>query len=315
MSIKNKKNIIVVCHDAGGAEIISSYVNYYKDINNFFCCVDGPAVKIFKRKKIKFKKFDLKIIQKIFSSGGKIDFVLAGTSWGSSLELKVINLAKKFDIKTAVYLDHWINYRERFNFPAKSWEKNLPDEIWAGDKYALALAKIFFNKTKVKFVANRYFLEIKKKYREILKKNKAPKSMLFISEPLTVKINPYAKKKEGASEIILLEKIIVCLAKNNIRQKIIIRNHPSENRNKYQAIVNKYSRLIDISISKNTDLLDDIAGSSMMIGFGSMALVIGRLCGKKVVSYLPDKKLKLPLPFRGIFKIKKANEILLYLNS
>ena len=41
--------ILVYSKDAGGAEIISSWIKE-KKINNFECILDGPAKKIFKQK-------------------------------------------------------------------------------------------------------------------------------------------------------------------------------------------------------------------------------------------------------------------------
>jgi len=63
------------------------------------------------------------------------------------------------------FIDHWVNYRERFGYPLKNWKNNLPDEIWAGDKYAFLIAKKLFNKIlPIKLVKNPYFKEIKNKY-------------------------------------------------------------------------------------------------------------------------------------------------------
>ena len=47
--------ILVVCHDAGGAEIVSNYVESETQ-NNLIYCVKGPAIKIFKKKLKKFQK-------------------------------------------------------------------------------------------------------------------------------------------------------------------------------------------------------------------------------------------------------------------
>ena len=46
------RNILIVAHDAGGAQIISAYIKKFKDKYNFKCLVLGPAISIFKRKKI-----------------------------------------------------------------------------------------------------------------------------------------------------------------------------------------------------------------------------------------------------------------------
>ena len=51
--MRNKSKFLVVCHDTGGAEIISAFVKLRKKKNDCICFISGPAVKIFRRKKIK----------------------------------------------------------------------------------------------------------------------------------------------------------------------------------------------------------------------------------------------------------------------
>ena len=45
-----------------------------------------------------------------------------------------------------VYLDHWMNYRERFGYPSQGWQKNVPAELWVGDSHALTLVKKDYQK-------------------------------------------------------------------------------------------------------------------------------------------------------------------------
>ena len=49
MSMTSKQEVVgIVCHDAGGAEIISSYI-LKKNITAKYC-LEGPAVKVFEHK-------------------------------------------------------------------------------------------------------------------------------------------------------------------------------------------------------------------------------------------------------------------------
>ena len=56
----------------------------------------------------------------------------------SDLEVRAIILSKKYNKKAVVFLDHWTNYLERFEF---NGERHFPDEIWVGDTYAYELTK------------------------------------------------------------------------------------------------------------------------------------------------------------------------------
>ena len=56
--IKKNKKIIVFSHDAGGAQILSSYL-FSKNIKVYGIC-KGPALKIFQEKNIKVKNLNIK---------------------------------------------------------------------------------------------------------------------------------------------------------------------------------------------------------------------------------------------------------------
>ena len=117
---------MVVSHDAGGAEIISSFIKK----NNLKCFykLSGPAIKIFKSK-----------IRKIYKLKNKsnLDLIVTGTSLKNSNEIDSIKYAKlkKF---IQFFLDHWINYKKRFVINKKMI---LPDEIILGDRISLNITK------------------------------------------------------------------------------------------------------------------------------------------------------------------------------
>ena len=71
-------NVAVVCHDAGGAEIVSSWVK--KNKNNYSFYLAGPAKKIFKNKLNVGSSDNLEKIIK------KSDWLLCGTSWQNNIE-------------------------------------------------------------------------------------------------------------------------------------------------------------------------------------------------------------------------------------
>ena len=88
MKLKNRKKIFgVVSHDAGGAEVLSSWILNNK--KEYRYCLKGPALKIFKKKKIKIKNQSIKNLEK------KSDFLNTSTSWPETLELKEIKILNK----------------------------------------------------------------------------------------------------------------------------------------------------------------------------------------------------------------------------
>ena len=143
-------------HDAGGAELLSEYVANNK--NNYLFFISGPALSIFKKKIKNFKNSKFKKCYK------KIEKVITSTGWATKKELKLINNCKKKSIKVCAYLDHWVNYKERFLLNKKLI---LPDEIWVSDNLAYNLAKkIFKKKVIIKKIKNFYFDKAKKYFKK-----------------------------------------------------------------------------------------------------------------------------------------------------
>lgn len=309
MKKQKKSKILVICHDAGGAEIISAYVKANFRKYHFICFAAGPAERIFKRKKVPFRMISEKTnLESIFRVYPDARVVIAGLSWSSPIELNFIRLAKSNDVKTVVYLDHWTNYRERFGYPNRQWKKNLPNEIWVGDKYAKGLAhKYFEGLLKIKLVSNLYFKEIEREYKLLVSKRKTVVhgSVLFISEPMSAPINIFGDLDRLVyNEYDILSWILSVLTKNNTVKKLIVRFHPSEDDGKYDNIISKYKRLIPIVKLKKSGLLSDLAHVDVVIGMGSIALVVAYLCGKKVFSIMPNVRLKCTLPFVEIMLLR-----------
>ena len=149
--IKNSK-IGIVCHDAGGAEIISNWVYFNNSKNKFYYSLKGPSLKIFKKNKIFFKNLNLRELIK------KIDILFAGTSLKSYHEIEAIREAKKKGVKIYSFLDHWINYKERFLRRKKFF---FPNIIVVSDKYSFNIANKIFDCPVVK-EKNFYFERVKK---------------------------------------------------------------------------------------------------------------------------------------------------------
>ena len=163
-NLKKINKILVVAKDAGAANIISAFIKK-KNIDAYYY-LKQPALKIFKSKKISIKK---KKPKKLFKD---LKLLITGTSQDNKFELSTIIKAKKYNIYSVSFLDHWVNYKKRFLLNNKLI---LPNEIIVGDKNALTLAKKVFKSTDVRitFIPNYYFFEILKN-----KKNKKKKTAL-----------------------------------------------------------------------------------------------------------------------------------------
>ena len=89
---------IVSC-DPGGAQFLSSFVSS-NNKKEFIFHLNGHAIDIFKKKKIKF----INLKKKIFFD--KADKIILSTGWSTDFEIQNLIEAKKLKIKCITVLDH-----------------------------------------------------------------------------------------------------------------------------------------------------------------------------------------------------------------
>ncbi|MBU1012542.1 MAG: hypothetical protein KKG99_06020 [Bacteroidetes bacterium] len=285
-------NIAIVSHDAGGAEILSSWASHQN--KNYCLVLEGPAIEIFR------KKLDCQINLPLELAIQQSDWVLCGTSWQSDLESRAIRLCKSSGKRVIAFLDHWVNYRERF---LNNGELILPDEIWVGDEIAERIARNIFPSAHLVRLSNPYFedivLEIKKA--KPLINSLHQKSILYVCEP----IRAHALLQHGDERYwgYTEEEALNFFLKNRGLleypvHKITIRPHPSEKRDKYDW-TRDYSDLIVVSDGNQT-LIEEISEADIIVGCESMAMVIGLIAKKRVISSIPPGGRACSLPQKEI---------------
>lgn len=284
--------VAVVSHDAGGAEILSSWLR--QNHRPYHLVIDGPAIKIFERKLGPINNNSLRDAIK------SCDWVLCGTSWQSDLEKQAIIEAKNVGKKVVTYLDHWVNYSDRFRVRE---EVILPDEIWVGDLDAKSIAEKTFPETKIVFVPNPYFEDIKLELRSLPKPRKSSEhcSILYVCEPIRehamlVHGDPrfWGYTEEEALQYFLKNmQILGCLI-----DEVKIRPHPSEKKEKYTWVSRAYSFVREIE--SNRSLIDQIVEADVVVGSNTMAMVIALLANKRVICSIPPGGSPCALPQSSI---------------
>lgn len=292
---KNKKRVLVIVHDAGGAEIISAYIQKYKNQVNFKSFVTGPAEAIFRREKILFSHIENNRFSIASTIKKHIDskYLMVGTMWHTRIELIALQEARRAGLHTVAYLDSWVNYRERFDYPRKKWQKNLPDELWVGDEEAQNLAKKLFPKSiSIKLVPNQYFISIQKRYKILQTKTKH-NLILFLSNS--------SDKNQVA--FLWLIKVV-----SNMENKPIIkiRFHPSDKRKWFNVFSTKYGS--QIKISDEQELVQDLTEACVVVGLETTALVVALLCGLPSIC-IKTKGTKATLPFKKINTVTNTVEL------
>ena len=288
--------IAVISHDAGGAEILSSYVRQHK--LNCLYVLDGPARKIFERKLGPVDTLPLEDALHRSTS------IICGTSWNSDIEFNAIKLTRSLGKRSIAFLDHWVNYRDRF---VRSGKIVLPDEIWVGDTIAQTIAKEVFPALSVTLVDNPYFKDV----REDLHFTQAHRStnpdsiaVLYVCEP----ISTHASLRHGDARFWgYVEEDALRYFLSNIAalgkqiDRILIRRHPSEQLDKYAWAKNEFK--LPIEFSGTRSLIEEIQDSDVIVGCESMAMVVAIIAGKKVISSIPPNGRACVLPHTEIISM------------
>jgi hypothetical protein len=284
--------IAIVSHDAGGAEILSSWL---RRCSESYCLVlDGPAKDIFQR-----KLGDCRIIP-LAEAIKQSDWVLCGTSWQSNLERQAIGQAKVAGKKVVAFLDHWVNFEERFQ---EQGVAVYPDEIWVGDVDAEKIAQTHFPKLHIVLKSNPYFKDLQLELESVKSDldNSKQCTVLYVCEP----IREHALLQHGDERYWgYTEEDALRFFVSNISaigcgvSKIKIRPHPSESKTKYNWA--KQATSLTIEIGGDKTLLEETAEADLVVGCESMAMVVGLLAKKRVISSIPPGGKACSLPQPGI---------------
>lgn len=296
------KNVAVVAHDAGGAELLAYYV---KNKGLDACYVlDGPAVQIFRRVLGRIENLELE------DAIDKSDWVLTGSSWQSDLEWRALCASRARGEKSVTFLDHWGNFRERF---VRSNIECLPDCLWVADHYAEQMALKLFSDTPIKCVGNPYLDNIKKlaAVHNSNKSETSPLRILIVTEPISEHaLQQYGDALyHGYSEFDAVENALTNVPKFLPHDQlgcVIVRPHPSELPDKYEYLSEKFPEL-NIVVRQKKKLLDELLESDVVIGCETMALVAAIAAGKRVISCIPAGGRKCILPHGEIEHIRNIS--------
>jgi hypothetical protein len=300
MSSRNKGRVLVITHDAGGSEIIAGYIRTHAKQYEFLSYVAGPAARIFRREQLPFETIadDLKHIRGVVAKHRDAAFVLLGTGWMTKIESRALAEAKKCGLKGVVYLESWVNYRERFGYPKSKWRKNLPDEIWVGDEYALHLARrCFAPHTRIRLVPNQYFVNVKRRFNAYGRNAPRPDALLFLNDTV-----PEAR-------VLFSDLLSVLSCEKDRSLYVLLRFHPADNRSRYDKIIKRYRGQVRVEKSHENDIVRDLLRARLVIGTETVAMVPAALVGKKTINIVPSWKTSM-LPFPQIIRMENIMEAL-----
>lgn len=287
-------DLCVVSHDAGGAEVLASYIARNALSPSFV--LEGPALGVFKR-----RLGDIQTLA-LDHAIARCKTVLCGTSWQSDLEWKAIAAARAANKPSVAFLDHWAHYHERF---VRHEQQVLPDEIWVGDPVAYDMAKDTFPGLPLRLVNNPHFEDIREEVARIsaasASDDKAGLRVLFVCEPLSEHgLKEFGDARHwGYTEFDALRYFFSHRhVLGAVPASIVIRPHPSEARDKYNAIAAEFGATVQVGGQRT--LLEEVADNDVVAGCESMAMVVGLIAGRRVISCIPPGGRPCGLPQAGI---------------
>lgn len=262
--------------------------------NDLRILAEGPASQVFARK----LPSQPPLATGLEAALDGVASVLTGTSWASDLERNAIRMARGRGIRVASFLDHWVNYPQRFTSGAHML---LPDEVWVGDSDALLIAQRHFPQGVLRLEPNPYFEDV----RDELRRTASPPAaaqlrVLYVSEPISehFALEPYRHDHPGYDEFKALS---YCLRKLSAQPEAIIRLrlHPAEKADKYSGVLQHFAAL-RLHVSSGTSLVEDCAWAQRVVGCETTAMVIGLIAGREVYTAIPPGGRPCALPQRQI---------------
>lgn len=289
-----RKKVLVVTHDAGGSEIIAAYVKKHRNRVDFHVYTNGPGARVFKRLCIPFRliRDERSSIRQVIAKNRDCSLLLTSMpGWMTTIEQMALEEAKRSGMRRAAYLEDWQHYRQRLGYPNAAWKDSVPEELWAGDRVALRIArKQFAGLTLVKSVPNEYFKSVVDAYHAAKETGQA--YVLFLS-------SAWGKGTVFAD-------LVHFLASERSTVGVRIRFHPADKRGRYDAVIRKYKGRIHIERSTEKNIVDDLKGAKVVVGTRTVALVLSALCG--VETFDIDDEGTRP-PFKHLTRTKNIRNV------
>lgn len=281
----------IVCHDAGAANIVLAWLQ--ADVSGSHRVhVSGPAARLFGDAHVGLRCASIEDAL----TGASV--LVSGTGWASDVEHRARELARAAGLHSIAVLDHWVNYRERFE---RGGTTVLPDEIWVTDAHALRLAQDAFPDTRVVLQPNFYVRALQRHIAAVAPAE--PAEVLYVLEPLRTDFG-----RGPAGELQALDYFVAALPRLGLPadMRLRLRLHPSEPTGKYDQWMRSQHGLCIECTSVSEPLSMAIGRASLVAGCHSQALAIAVGAGKRVLCTLPPWAPPCVLPFSQIEHLSRA---------
>lgn len=302
--------VAVVAHDAGAANHILAWLRG-SGADALLPSMAGPALQAWRRERGDTPQLALE--QAIAGA----QTVLTGTGWASDLEHEARRLARRHGKHSIAVLDHWTNYRERFE---RDGEQVLPDELWVSDAHALALARKLFPAIPVRQQPNAYLDGLVDEVRACEQaaaaaaaasaagtaaSGSAATRVLYVLEPIRQAWGALPEPGEFAA----LDFFIAGLDRLELgpQVEIRLRPHPSDPPGKYDAWLARQNAVppegVSLALDGAATLAQALAWAGVVAGCQTYAMVVALAAGRRVASSVPPWAPPCVLPHPDIIQL------------
>ena len=282
----------VCAHDAGAASHMAAWLAPLQPQLRLFLA--GPSDRLF-RAQLGASIGSFPTLEKALA-GAQV--LISGTGWGSDLEHRARRLARQQGIPIVAVLDHWVNYRERFQ---RDGEEQLPDALWVADAEAAAIANADFPDLPVLQLPNHWLESLCSAVHSLRSKSnpqprRPARRLLYLLEPIRV---PWSQGPGGASEAGEIQGLRYWLqqlphlieqgwvAPEHKLEAVALRPHPSEPVGKYDAWIAEAASSWPIQLDQSPALAEALAWADAAFGCETQALVAAMACHLPAFSTVP----------------------------
>ena len=289
--------LAVVAHDAGAANHILAWLRG-SGADALLPSMAGPALQAWRRERGDTPQLALE------QAVAGAQTVLTGTGWASDLEHEARRLARLQGKHSIAVLDHWTNYRARFE---RGGEQVLPDELWVSDAHALALARKLFPAIPVCQQPNAYLDGLVDEVRacEQAAAGSAATRVLYVLEPIRQAWGELPEPGEFAA----LDFFIAGLDRLELgpQVEIRLRPHPSDPPGKYDAWLARQNAIppegVSLALDGAPTLAQALAWAGVVAGCQTYAMVVALAAGRRVASSVPPWAPPCVLPHPDIIQL------------
>ena len=286
-------------------------------------CLAGPALSQFRAR---LGTIDL-TTQTLHEALHGTSVLISGTGWASDLEHRARLLARELSIPSVAVLDHWVNYRTRFQHEGL---EILPDQLWVADAEAAAIARTEFPRLPVVQLPNHWLEGVCTEVRTRRNSDTADqppqprrpaRRLLYLLEPIRVPwpTTEVTSRIHGAEPGELqglrywmkqLPKLAEqgWIAPPEQLEALALRPHPSEPAGKYNALIAEAERRWPIRLDPSPSLAAALAWADAAFGCETQALVAALACGLHAFSTVPPWAPPCRLPHAALHHLSRLEE-------